>query len=115
MESSTFFIILFVLLYIDVMAIYYAYKSDMYERIQLIIQALIVVLIPFIGGMFVLMFALSQINKHPTGKPPEKSKARIYHYLFLSFVLVNRSTSEDYGASESGGDYTGGGDGGSGD
>ncbi len=114
MESTTLYILLFFLLYIDVLAIYYAHKSGMYERTQLIMQALIVVLIPFIGGMFVLMFALSQINKQPTGKPQEKSRARILHYLFLSFILVNNSTSQDYGTSESGGDYTGS-DGGSGD
>ena len=114
MESTTLFILLFFLFYIDVMAIFYAHKSDMYERTQLIMQALIVVLIPFIGGMFVLMFALSQINKQPTRKPQEKSKAGILHYLFLSFILVNNSTSQDYGASESGEDYIGG-DGGSGD
>ncbi len=114
MESATFFILLFFLLYIDVMAIYYAHKSEMYERTQLIMQAFIVVLIPFIGGMFVLMFALSQINKQPPVKPQGKSKARILHYLFLSFMFVNNSSSQDYGASESGEDYTGG-DGGSGD
>ncbi len=114
MESATFLFCCFFLLYIDVMAIYYAHKSEMYERTQLIIQALIVVFIPFIGGLFVIMFALSQINKLPTGKPQEKSNARILHYLFLSFILVNNSTSRDNGASESSGDYTGG-DGGSGD
>ena len=107
MESTTLFILIFILLYIDVIAIYYAHKSDMYERSQLIIQALVVVLIPFIGGMFVLMFALSQINKQLPVKPQEESKSKILHYLFLSFILVNNSTSQDYGASESSGDYSG--------
>ena len=115
MESTTILIILALLLYIDVLAIYYAHKSDMFERPQLIIQAVIVILIPFIGGIFVLMFSLSQINKQPGVKPQDKTKARILHYLFLSFILVNDSTSQEYGASESGGDFTGGGDGGSGD
>ena len=114
MESTTLFILIFFLLYIDVMAIYYAHKSDMYERSQLIIQALIVVLIPFIGGILVLMFALSQINKQLVIKPQEQSKAKILHYLFLSFILVNNSNSQDYGASEFSGDYSGS-NGGSGD
>ena len=108
METKTFLFLLALLLYIDAMAIYYAHKSEMFERTQLIMQALIVIFIPFIGGIFVLIFSLSQLNKQPAEKLHEKSKARILHYLFLSFILVNNPTSQEYGTSESGGDLTGG-------
>lgn len=114
METTTILFLFALLLYIDAMAIYYAHKSEMFERTQLIMQALIVILIPYIGGIFVLMFSLSQLKKQPAAKLHEKSKARILNYLFLSFILVNNSTSQEYGASESGVDLTGG-DGGSGD
>ena len=114
MENSTIIIFSALLLYLDVMALFYAHKSDMFERSQLIIQAAIVILIPFIGGIFILMFSLSQINQHPLPKEQEKTKSRILYYLFLSFALVDNSSGLGHGASESSSDHTGG-DGGSDD
>jgi len=91
-------ILLIALVYIDSMAIYFAHKSGMYEPIQLFFQILLILILPFVGALFVLNMALSQLKSLPQCGKPVQVKSRLLELLFLASVLTSNGHS---GKSES--------------
>lgn len=105
-------IILAILLYLNASAIYYAVLSDMFSKNQLIAQALLVFLIPFLGAILVLYFSISQIDRTGFKPTQDKPKIRLLSYVFLTFLISkntsdsisNESNTSDFGGSDGGSD-----------
>jgi len=86
-------ILLIALVYIDSMAIYYAHKSGMYEPIQLFFQGLLILVLPFVGALFVLNMALSQLKSLPQRsqlcrQSPDSSNYSSYLLFWFPIVIM---------------------------
>jgi len=103
-------ILIIALVYIDLMAIYYAHKSDMYEPIQLFFQILLVLILPFVGALFVLNMALSQLKSLPRGGHSVKVKSRLLELFFLSAFMTSNGHSDKSETNESIDSLSSGGD-----
>lgn len=110
---ENYIIALLLLLYFDLMALFYAKASDMFSRSQLVGQFLLVLLIPFLGALVVFLFSRSQIEPVAFKKKKERVGFRFASALFLSFFFT-QSTSE-YSSSGNTNDPSNIGDGGSSD
>lgn len=84
------FVLVGLIIYLDGMAIYYAYKTDMYEPLQLSLQALLVVLVPVVGALFVIFFSVSQINRQLMASR-QGGRSRVLELFFLSWLLTPSS------------------------
>ncbi len=78
------------LIYLDAAAIYYSIKTEMYTKGQLVGQACVVLLIPFLGAILILSFSLTQISSTTFKGSEAKFPSRLLSNLFLGF-LVSRS------------------------
>lgn len=88
------FVLVGLIIYLDSMAIFYAYKSDMYEPLQLSLQALLVVLIPVIGALFVIFFSLPQINRQLMVSRQGGGRSRVLEMFFLAWLLTPSSEND---------------------
>lgn len=104
-------IITFIALYLDAAAIYYAIKSEMFSREQLIAQAIIILLFPMLGAIFILTFTLSQTGRSGFKSEVGKPKSRWLSLLFLSFIVTRNNYGHQTGC-DSFSDSHGSGDGG---
>jgi hypothetical protein len=99
METYIIYLIIFVAAYLDCLAMYYAYKSEMYSNQQLAFQLLLVLILPLIAAIFVITFSVSNIQQYRGST--EKSKGHLIKLLTLSFFLTPSRGPESTEASSS--------------
>ncbi|WP_181406604.1 hypothetical protein [Alteromonas mediterranea] len=111
MES--YFFIAVLLVYLNLMAVFYALASGMFSKGQLIAQFCIVLFVPFLGALIIFLFSRSQIEPREFRKKQERIGFRLASALFLSFFFTQSGGyASNNGSTE---DNTTSGDGGSGD